>query len=154
MNAGLKAGLIGGAIVAVLQFAGLIPCVDCFTWLLALVVYVGAGVLAAYWLPAPRDAGGGAGAGAVAGVVSAIIGGIFGMIASGIQFVLTDTAAILAQMPEESLRALRDAGMDPQVFTSLEFTLAASGVCCVVVIFIAAVLGALGGGVFAAMQNE
>jgi len=153
-NQGLKAGLIGGAVVAVLQFVGLIPFVGCCTWLLVFLAYLGAGALAAYWLTPPRTAGGGAGVGAVAGLVTAIIGGIFGMIATGLQFALTDTASILAQMPRESLDALRDAGMDPALFTSPVMGIAVSGVCCLVGMVIAAALGAIGGAIFAAVRSE
>jgi hypothetical protein len=153
-QAGLKAGLIGGAIVAVLQLVGLIPCVGCITWLLGWAIYVGAGVLAAFWLPAPRSTGDGAGAGAIAGAITGVIGGIFGMIASGIQFAFTDSAAILSQIPQESLDALRDVGMDPAMFTSIGFTLGVSAFCCLVGMVIAVVLGAIGGAIFAAVQSE
>jgi len=154
-KAGLKAGLIGGGIVAVLQIVGLIRCVGCFTWLLGWVAYVGAGVLAAYWLPLPRDAGEGAGAGAIAGVIAAVIGGIVGMTVSGIQFAITGgSAAVLSQMPRESLEIMRDAGIDPAIFANIGAVLGASALCCVVGMVIAAVLGAIGGAVFAALQSE
>jgi hypothetical protein len=154
-KAGLKAGLIGGGIVAVLQIVGLIPCVGCFTWLLGWVIYVGAGMLAAYWLPLPRDAGEGAGAGAIAGVIAAVIGGIVGMIVSGIQFAITGgSAAVLSQMPKESLEMMRDAGIDPAIFANIGAVLGVSAFCCVVGMVIAAVLGAIGGAVFAALQSE
>jgi hypothetical protein len=153
-QAGLKAGLVGGAIAAVFQLAGLIPCVGCITWLLVWATYVGAGLLAAFWLPAPRSTGDGAGAGAIAGVITGIIGGIFGMIASGIQFALMDTAVILSQLPRESLDAMRDVGLDPAMFTSVGWVLGVSAFCCVVGMVIAAVLGAIGGAIFAAVQSE
>lgn len=154
-KAGLKAGLIGGAIVAVLQLVGLIPCVGCFTLLLGWATYVVAGVLAAYWLPTPRSAGDGAGAGAIAGVVTGIIGGIFGMIVAGIQFTITGgSAAVMSQIPQESLDALREAGMDPAMFTNIGAVLGISAVCCVLGMAIAAALGAIGGAVFAAVQSE
>ena len=85
MSASLKAGLIGGAIALVLSVvAGIIPCVGCITSVLMLLVYVGAGALAAFWLPAPRSAGPGAGAGAIAGVITSLVGGVVSMIVSAI----------------------------------------------------------------------
>jgi hypothetical protein len=156
-KAGLKAGLIGGGIVAVLQLLGLIPipCLGCFLCLAILAVYVGAGVLAAFWLPIPRSAGDGAGAGAIAGVVAGIIGGVLGMIVSAIQFAITGGGAtIMSQIPQESLDALRDAGVDPNMFTSIGAVLGVGALCCVGSMVIAAALGAVGGGVFAAMQSD
>lgn len=154
-KAGLKAGLIGGAIVAVLQLLGLIPCVGCFTWILAWITYAGAGVLAAYWLPTPRSAGDGAGAGAIAGVVTGIVDGIFGTIADGIQFAISGgSAAILSQLPQEYLDTLTEAGLDPAMFTSLGAVLGISTFCCVVGMILAAVLGAIGGAIFASVQSE
>lgn len=159
-QAGLKAGLIGGAVAAVLQLVGLIPfgCLGFFICLLILAVYVGTGVLAAYWLPIPRSAGDGAGAGAIAGVVAGIIGGIFSMIVSAIQFVITDGgAAIVSQMPPETLDILRDAGVNPSMFSGaagIGAVLAVGVLCCVGGMVFAAVLGAIGGAVFAAAQSE
>jgi len=156
-KAGLKAGLVGGGIVAVLQLLGLIPipCLGCTLCLIILAVYVGAGVLAAFWLPIPRSAGDGAGAGAIAGVVSGIIGGVFGMIVSAIQFAITGgSAAILSQIPQESLDALRDVGVDPGMFTSIGAVIGIGALCCVGSMVIAAALGAVGGAVFAAMQSD
>jgi len=159
-KAGLKAGLIGGAVVAVLQLLGLvpIPCLGCFLCLVMFAVYVGAGALAAYWLPVPRTTGDGAGAGAIAGVVTGIIGGILGMIVSAIQFTITGGgAAILSQIPQESLDALRDAGVDPSWLTGATSIGAAVGVgaiCCVVGMVIAAALGAVGGAVLAGVQSD
>jgi len=159
-KAGLKAGLIGGGIVAVLQLLGLIPipCLGCFLCLVILAVYVGAGVLAAFWLPIPRSAGDGAGAGAIAGVVAGIIGGVLGMIVSAIQFAITGGgAAIMSQIPQESLDALRDAGVDPGLFTgatSIGAVIGVGALCCVGSMVIAAALGAVGGAVFAGMQSD
>ncbi len=159
-QAGLKAGLIGGVIVAVLQMLGLIQitCVLCALCLLILATYVGTGALAGFWLPIPRRAGDGAGAGAIAGVVTGVIHGIFGMIISAIQFVITGgSAAVLSQMPQESLDALNELGMDPSLFTgaaSIGGVLLLGALCCVFYIVLAAVLGAIGGAVFAAVQSE
>jgi membrane associated rhomboid family serine protease len=76
------------------------------------------------------------------------------MIASGIQFALMDTAVILSQLPRESLDAMRDVGLDPAMFTSVGWVLGVSAFCCVVGMVIAAVLGAIGGAIFAAVQSE
>jgi len=159
-QAGLKAGLIGGAIVAVLQLVGLvpIPCLGCAICLLVWAVYVGAGALAGYWLPAPRSVGDGVGAGAIAGVITGVVGGIFGMIASAVQFAFLGGAEVLAQLPPEVTDLLRDMEVDPGMFSgevaSIGTVLGAGAICCVAGIVLAAVLGAVGGAVFAALQSE
>jgi len=51
MSNWLKAGLLGAAVVVVLQVLGIIPCVGCVTWILTYVAYGCFGALAAYWLP-------------------------------------------------------------------------------------------------------
>jgi hypothetical protein len=164
-KAGLKAGLIGGAIVAVLQLVEIIPisCVGFFICLLGWATYVGAGVLAAYWLPIPRSAGDGAGAGAIAGVVAGILGGIFGMIVSAIQFALLGGAEAVAQIPQEIVDILEALGLgnmdiDPGMLTGGAATIVSmigfSVICCIGGMVIAAVLGAIGGAVFASAQSE
>jgi hypothetical protein len=70
MSPSLKAGLIGAAVAVVLSLLGLVPCLGCITSVLALVLYVGVGVLTATWMKPPRDAGKGAGGGAIAGLVT------------------------------------------------------------------------------------
>ncbi len=137
----LKAGLAGGSVVAVLQLVGLIPCVGCLTSLLSWVTHVGAGVLSAYWLPIPRSAG----VGALAGLVTGIIGGIFGMVASGIQFAITDSASVLSQIPQESLDALTAAGMNLPTYNSIGAVIVVGALCWVVGMIIGAVLGAISG---------
>ena len=62
-QAGLKAGAVGAGVIVLLNLIGLIPCAGCVTCILGLLAYVGAGALAAYWLPPTRTAGQGAGAG-------------------------------------------------------------------------------------------
>jgi hypothetical protein len=157
-QAGLKAGLVGGVIAAVLQLAGLIPCVGCFTCFLVWAAYVGAGVLAAYWLPVPRSAGDGAGAGAIAGAIAGIIGGVFGMIASALNFVVFGGAEAISQIPPELIDMFGDLDIDPGVLAGDAVTvgtvIGVSAFCCVVGLVIAAVLGAVGGVVFAAVQSE
>lgn len=162
-KAGLKAGVIGAAIVAVLQLVGLIPipCVGCFICLLGWAVYVGAGALAAYWLPVPRSAGDGAGAGAIAGVVTGLVGGIFGMIASGLQYAMFGGREAMMQGLDawfevfpEMQNSLLEMGLSTDMLASIEFTLASRALCCIGGMVIAAVLGAIGGVIFASTQSE
>jgi len=159
-KAGLKAGIIGGVIVAVLQLMGLIPipCAGCFICLLGWAVYVGAGALAAYWLPTPRSAGDGAGAGAIAGVVTGLVGGIFGMIVSAIQFAFLGGAEVISQIPPELMDLFGDMDIDPGIFTGGAATIGAvlgtSALCCIGGMVLAAVLGAIGGVIFASTQSE
>src|SRR5512139_3985040 len=116
MSPWLKAGLIGAAVLVVLDLLSLIPCVGIVTCILGLIVYAGIGVLAAYWIPPVRAAGQAAGQGALAAALAALIGGAVNTIISTVQMAMTDKSAILAQIPAESLEQLRQAGIDPGAF--------------------------------------
>lgn len=47
----LKAGLIGGAILVVISFIGLVPVLGCVTLPLQLIGYLAVGALAAHYIP-------------------------------------------------------------------------------------------------------
>lgn len=70
MSAWLKAGLVGIAILIVLNLIGLIPFLGCITAPLSLTAYIVVGVLAASYMPPKRETGTAAGQGALAAVVA------------------------------------------------------------------------------------
>jgi hypothetical protein len=157
-QAGLKAGAVGAGVIVLLNLIGLIPCAGCIAGLLGLLAYVGAGALAAYWLPPVRTAGQGASAGAIAGVVAGIVGGIVNMIIAAVRFTISGGSGAamrqMGQIPPEAMRQLYDAGVDPAIFASIGGVIGLSAVCCVVGFILAAVLGAIGGVIFAAVKPE
>jgi hypothetical protein len=154
-QAGLKAGLVGAGVAVVLSLLGLVPCLGCFTFILGILAYVGAGVLAAYWLEPPRTAGDGAGAGAIAGVIMAAVGGVVNMIVGAIQFSISGgMGAAMSQIPPEALRSLQDAGIDPSSFGTIGAVLGVGAVCCVAGLVLAAALGAVGGAIMASVKSD
>lgn len=154
MSSWLKAGLVGAAALVVLDILGLIPCVGAFTCILGLVVYIGIGVLTAYWMPPARMAGPAAGQGAMAAVLAALISGIVNTIIITLQMAVTDTAAILSQIPAEQLQQLQEAGIDPSMFTGPGFAIGTGSICCIMGLILAAILGAVGGAVFAGIKPD
>lgn len=154
MSPWLKAGLVGGAIVVVLNLLGLIPCAGLVFCGLGLVAYAGVGALAAYWMPPVRLAGPAAGQGALAAGLASVIGGIVNWIIVTVQFALTDTATIVSAMPPESLQQLRDAGIDPSTLAGTGAGATFGGICCGAGVLIAIVLGAIGGAIFAAIKAD
>lgn len=150
----LKAGLIGAAVMFVLQLISLIPLAGCVTMPLGLVTYAVVGGLAASYLPPTRNAGQGAGQGALAGLVAALVGGVIGIIIGVIQAALGDVPAALSQMPSEALDALRDAGLPPGFFLGIGGATICGSVCCGIGMLIAAGLGAVGGGIYAAAKPD
>jgi hypothetical protein len=154
MSSWLKAGLIGGLVLVVLNVLGLIPCVGLITCFLGLIAYVGIGALAAYFMPPLREAGAGAGQGALAAVLAALIGGLVNTVIATLQMALTDTAAILSQVPAESLAQLEAAGVDPAMFAGPGAGLIFGSMCCLGGIIMAAILGAIGGAIFAAIKSD
>ncbi len=154
-NPGVKAGLVGAAVAVLLSLLRLVPCVGCIASILGLVLYVGAGVLAAYWLTPPRTTGDGAGAGAVAGLITALAGGVVSVVVGAIQFIMMGgQAAVMSQIQPESLRQLEQAGIDPKIFVSLGGIVGIEATCCVAGLVIAAVLGAIGGMIMASAKSN
>jgi hypothetical protein len=154
MSPWVKAGLIGGAVVVVLNLLGLIPCAGVVFCGLGILAYAVIGALAAYWMPPLRSAGPAAGQGALAAGLAAVIGGIVNWIVTTIQFAITDTATVIESIPAESLQQLRDAGIDPSVFAGSGAGAAFGGICCGAGFLIAIVLGAIGGAIFAAVKSD
>jgi hypothetical protein len=154
MSPWVKAGLVGAAVLIVLDLVGLIPCVGCVAFLLGIVAYLGIGMLAAHWMPPPRMAGSGAGQGALAAVLAALIGGIVNTIIATIQMAVADTAAIMSQVPSESLQQLEELGMDPSVFVGPGAGALYGSVCCLIGLILAAILGAVGGAIFAGLKAD
>ena len=161
VQAGLKAGLIGGVIAVVLILVNLIPCLGwAICCLGSLVLMVGVGALAVNFGGAEIEtAGEGAGAGAVAGAVTAAIGGavniVVGLVRAAILGATAATSA-LGQMPPQVWRALRDLGIQPSLFvrwtTGFGGALVGGSLCCLIGIGIAVILGALGGLIFKTMK--
>lgn len=154
MSPWMKAGLIGGAIVAILNLLGLIPCVGLIACGLSLLVYAGVGAVAAYWMPPVRSAGTSAGQGALAAVVAAFLGGIVNTIVIAAQIALTDSATLLSAVPAESLEQLRQSGIDPASLMTPTFGVFTGSVCCLGSLAFAAILGAIGAAIFAAVRPE
>jgi hypothetical protein len=154
MSPWLKAGLIGAVVLVVLNLLGLIPCVGVITCILGLLSYAVIGALAAYWMPPMRAAGDAAGQGALAALVAALIGGVVNAILITIQIALVNTATILSEIPPESLQQLQQAGIDPSVFTGPAAGVLIGSVCCAGGLVLAAILGAIGGVIFAAIKPD
>ncbi len=161
VQAGLKAGLIGGVIAVVLALIGQIPCLG---WLIAclgsLVLYIGVGAWAvSLGGEEIQTAGEGAGAGAVAGAVTGAIDGVVNIVIQLVRAAVFGAAAAanaLSQIPPEAWRALRDLGIQPSLFvrwtTGFGGALVGSSFCCLMGIGIAVILGALGGLLFKTMK--
>jgi hypothetical protein len=155
MPSWLRAGIVGAAVLIVLDLLGLIPCVGLITCILGLFAYPAIGALAAYWLPPVRDAGQGAGQGALAALVAALASGLVNTILFLIQASAMGSAQILSQVPAETLRQLEEAGIDPSfldTFAGPVGALIGGGTCCAGGLIVGAVLGAIGGALFAALR--
>lgn len=157
MSAWLKAGLIGAAVVGVLNLLGLIPCVGVVACGLAILSYAGIGALAAYYMPPMRDTGRAAGFGALAALIAGLVGGLVNMVVVFVQSSSLDSAQILSQIPAEMLQQLEASGADMSIldtFAGPVGALIGGSICCVGSLILAAILGAVGGAVFAAIKAD
>jgi hypothetical protein len=163
MQAGLKAGAIGAGVLIVLALLSLIPIpfLSCFCCLLIFAAWVGAGLLAARYSPAPRAAGATAGAGAIAGAVSGLGYGVVTTIVSVIRAVMGGAAAAASQLPPQLLQQMQQSGMDPQTYQQIVGFVAAPGgaavagsLCCIGGLVLGAVLGAVGGAIGASVFKQ
>lgn len=154
-KAGLKAGLVGGGVAAILSFTTFIPCLQCLSVPLMFLAYAVAGALAAYWLPKPRTAGDGAAAGAVAGAVAGALGGIVWMIVSAVSYsALGGAEYIVRNLPQEFLYMLEEYGLDPWAVFAPRVVNAVNAGCCAVMFLAAVGIGALVGAIFGASKGE
>jgi hypothetical protein len=160
MSGWLKAGLIGVAILIVLNLIGLIPFLVCITTPLTLVAYIVVGVLAASYMPARREAGKAAGQGAMASAVAGLGGGIVTLIISLIRTAMGGAiqgAEFLSQLPPEIRYQFRDLGLDAEMLTwmgGIGGSAVCGTVCCLGGIVFAAILGAIGAAIFASVNPD
>ena len=157
MSPWLKAGLVGAAILVVLNLLGMIPCVGFVTCILGVVAYAGIGALAAYWMPPIRQPSSAAGQGALAAVIAAFVGGLVNTIVLLIQASAVGSAQLLSQFPPETMRQLQAAGVDPgmlDTFTGPVGAITGGSLCCAGGMVLAALLGDLGGAIVAAIKPE
>jgi hypothetical protein len=102
-KAGLKAGLIGTAVMLVWTVIGrFLPVSGAWVWVssgVSLLMYAGIGVLAGFFLALPRTPGKGAGAGAIAGLISGVIAGVVGVVILNIQ--IASGGAVPGLSPEQ-----------------------------------------------------
>ena len=158
MQAILKAGAVGAGILIIFNFLALIPCIGCFTFLLAFAVYVGTGVLAVHWMEAPPDLNSGAINGAIAAVAAALAAGVVNVFISAAYFGITGSgqmSQILADIPPEQLEAIAQMGIDPAIFAGGAGIAGVAGIsaaCCCLWAIVAGTFGAGGGGFWASRK--
>ncbi len=160
MRPWLKAGLIGGGVLALLtiltnlgtllspEVSTIVSCCLCIPILLA---YPGTGALAAYWLTPPRTAGDGAKEGALAGVIVGAIDGVVSVILS----LITGASAYqqaLNQLPPETMEALEEMGLSSLYTTGGIAALSCVGGICGLLWAVA--MGAAGGAILAAAKRD
>jgi hypothetical protein len=152
----LRAGLIGAGILLVLSLLGLVPLVSCIAPILQLLAFIGIGALAGSYLPPRREGGRAAGQGALAGLIAGLVGAVASTLLSAVGMANAGgTAAILQQLPPETLQQFEQAGLDPAMFLNTGTIAGATALCCLPTGLIAgALLGALGGLIYASAKPE
>lgn len=156
MTGWLKAGLIGAGVVLLGQLVGLIPIVGICSFVIVLGGYAVAGVLAARYLPAPREGGRAAGQGALAGLITGLIGGIISALMTPLSLTaMGGTAALVETLPAETLEQLAQMGIDPATIFNAGTVGGMTLLCCLPTgLILGAIIGALSGLIYAAARPE
>ena len=152
-KAGLKAGLIGIAVLLVWTVIGqFIPKTTAMTWVslgVSLLLYTGIGVLAGLFLAPRRTPGKGAGAGAIAGLISGVVAGVAGLVILYVQMAGGGTIPGLSPEQAQQLEQMAEQGMDPK--TVLALSSIPSLIC---VMGIGSGLAAIGGAILGAVKPD
>lgn len=150
VKAGLKAGLIGAAVLVVsvvisrlLRVSGTLMYANCA---LNSVLYLATGILAGLYVMPPRTTGKGAGAGAIAGLVS---GGISSAVSSAILVVQMSGGGGIPGLSPQQMQQLADSGLDPNTLTGIGIVCGLTGGLA-----IAAALAAAGGTILSALKVD
>ena len=150
----LKAGLIGSGVLLLLNFLGLIPLplLGCLTFFLEMLAFVGAGALAAYFMAPPRLSGKAAGQGALAGLLMGLVGALIATLLAPLALTMSGgSSSIVGALPPETLMQLEQAGIDPATLFGGGTMAGVTAICCFPAgAIIGAILGALGGVIYAA----
>jgi hypothetical protein len=160
MPSWLKAGLIGAAILIVLNLLGLIKFVSCLVIPLRWITYIVVGVLAASYMLPGREAGKAAGQGALAAVLASFLGGLVNFIISLIRGATTNVDQVaqaldqLNQISPEFARQVQDFGVGPEFFAGVGSVAICGTICCFGGILLAAALGAIGAAIYASAKPE
>jgi hypothetical protein len=154
MPAWLRAGLIGAGILIILDLIGLIPFIGCVTIPFTLLAYALIGAMAASYLPPMREVSAATGQGALAASLAALGGGLVSLLIAAIQASSGSMAQVLAQLPPELRRQLLESGIDPNLFLGPVGATIGGGMCCTIGILFAAVLGAVGGAIYASSKPK
>jgi hypothetical protein len=154
----LRAGLIGAGALVLLNLLGLIPsmALSCLLLILQVAVLPAAGALAVYWLAAPYTGGQAGGQGALAGMLAGVGGGLASAILIPLGYSLSGgAAAMVGQLPPETLAQLAQAGVDPNVMFGGGTIAVLAALCCLPTgALVGALLGALGALVYATAKPQ
>ena len=155
MSPWLKSGLIGALALIIINLVGIIPLAGCCTFPLTLIAFFIVGLLAAYWMDPPREAGPAAGQGALAALIAGIVSGILVLLIAIVQTSLTDMSTYLRQLPPEvTSEFMRTTGISPKLLFGVGGGAIFGSLCCSVEILLAAALGAFGGAIYAAIKSD
>ena len=148
-KAGLKAGLIGTAVMLIWTVIGrFLPLSGVWVYVssaVSFLMYAGVGVLAGILLRPPRAPGKGAGAGAIAGLISGLISGGVGIAILLLQLSGGGSVPGMSAQQLEQFQQVSESGIP------LAVLLAPSAIC---IMGIGSGLAAIGGAILAAVKPD
>jgi hypothetical protein len=153
---GIRAGLFGGTLAALLSLLSLIPFFGCLTMPVSLLVYFGTGVLAAvlHLRRRPRAPMQGVSqAGFLAGLLTGLIDAIVGLVTVPLALAMTGgSQAIIRQLPVEITGLVEALGLTPQTVFGTAGLLVLAVIVALATIVLATLLATLGSLLMAASR--
>lgn len=156
MRPWLKAGLIGAAVMVVLSLLSIVPFLSCLAFPLQFLAYLGAGALAAAYMLPRRETGPAAGQGALAGLMAGLASGLISLVLTPASLAMQGGAsAIINQLPPDMLQQFEQVGVDPSQILNTGTITGVTGLCCLPTgLIVGAILGALGGLIYASIKPD
>lgn len=142
--------------MVVLSLLSMVPFLSCLIFPLQFLAYLGVGGLAAAYMLPRRETGPAAGQGALAGLIAGLASGLVGLILTPVSLAMQGGAStIINQLSPDMLRQLEQAGVDPSLIFNTGTITGVTGLCCLPTgLIVSAILGALGGLIYASIKPE
>lgn len=153
-RSGLRGGLAGAVLATAFSILGVIPICGFVALPLRFVAWTTGGFLGGRMAARGGARGGAVAAGTLAGVIAGVLDGLVNIALAPVRFQLAgETMLSLRLLPQGVLNLFADLGLDLATLDTVGGSIFFAALLCGVIWLVAAMLGALGGGVAQALAE-